>query len=135
MRALLTFAFVAASLQAQIPRPAPDFAVRMPDGKDIHLSQYKGKVLLLEFILTTCPHYQNTSILTQKLYQEYRPAGLEVLSAAIDPMAIPNDFRQKYGLSFPVGVQNEDKQKEVLQHSTILRFLLPQLELFRRQAL
>ena len=53
--------------------------------------------------------------------------------AAIDPMAIPNDFRQKYGLSFPVGVQTEDRVKEFLQHSTMLRFLLPQVVFIDRK--
>ncbi len=38
---------------AEVPRKAPDFAIQMPDGKQVLVSSYKGKVLCLAFILTT----------------------------------------------------------------------------------
>jgi len=41
------------SIQAQIPRTAPDVGVNVPGGSQIHLSQYRGKVVALVFILTT----------------------------------------------------------------------------------
>ncbi len=38
---------------AEIPRPSPDFVTQMPDGKQLKVSDYRGKVLCLTFILTT----------------------------------------------------------------------------------
>jgi len=38
---------------ADIPRPAPDFLVPLPDGSLKKLADYRGKVLCLTFILTT----------------------------------------------------------------------------------
>jgi len=38
---------------AEIPRPAGDIAVTLPDGKTINTAEYRGKVLCLAFILTT----------------------------------------------------------------------------------
>jgi cytochrome oxidase Cu insertion factor (SCO1/SenC/PrrC family) len=36
-----------------VPRKSPDLAVTLPSGKEIRLSDYSGKVLVLSFILTT----------------------------------------------------------------------------------
>jgi cytochrome oxidase Cu insertion factor (SCO1/SenC/PrrC family) len=38
---------------ANVPRKSPDLAVTLPSGKEIRLSDYSGKVLVLSFILTT----------------------------------------------------------------------------------
>lgn len=38
---------------ANVPRPAPDFSVRLPGGRVAKVSDFKGKVLVLGFILTT----------------------------------------------------------------------------------
>jgi protein SCO1/2 len=35
--------------------PVPDFKLRNQDGKTIHLSQYRGRALLITFIYTRCP--------------------------------------------------------------------------------
>ena len=49
--ALLTLA--SAVWAAEIPRPAPDFLVSLPNGNLKKLADYGGKVLCLTFILTT----------------------------------------------------------------------------------
>ena len=38
---------------AEIPRKSPDFTVQLADGKQTKVSDYRGKVLCLVFILTT----------------------------------------------------------------------------------
>jgi hypothetical protein len=54
LRATLILALVAASLFAiEIPRKAPEFVIDMGPNKQILVSQYRGKVLCLVFILTT----------------------------------------------------------------------------------
>ena len=44
---------LAAALAADVPRKSPEFAVLLPDGSQARVSDYKGKVLCLAFILTT----------------------------------------------------------------------------------
>ena len=39
--------------------PAPDFTLPGIDGKTYKLNEQKGKVVVLEFIATWCPHCQN----------------------------------------------------------------------------
>ena len=47
-------ALVAASaFGIEIPRKSPEFVIEMGGGKQLLVSQYRGKVLCLVFILTT----------------------------------------------------------------------------------
>jgi len=51
---ILVLALLAGSaFAAQIPRKSPEFAIQLPDGKQLLVSGYRGKVLCLAFILTT----------------------------------------------------------------------------------
>lgn len=50
---LTSLALLCAAFAADVPRQAPEFAVHLPDGKQVLVSSYKGKVLCLAFILTT----------------------------------------------------------------------------------
>ena len=46
------------TVQYHVPEPGdgvPDFKLRNQDGREIHLSQFRGKTLLLTFIYTRCP--------------------------------------------------------------------------------
>lgn len=53
-RAILILALVTASLFAiEIPRKSPEFVIDMGQNKQLLVSQYRGKVLCLVFILTT----------------------------------------------------------------------------------
>ena len=52
---------------ATVPRPSPEYAVKLSAKKEILLSQYRGKVVLLMFFMTTCPHCQTTSRLVERL--------------------------------------------------------------------
>src|SRR5690349_18641607 len=85
---LLCLAFFAgSSTAAEVPRRSPEFAIQMPDGRQILLSQYRGKVVALIFILTYCPHCQKTIQSLSKLQPEYGPRGFQVLASAIEDMA------------------------------------------------
>lgn len=55
-----------------------DFKVKESNGNEISLEEYKGKVLLVVNTATGCgftPQYEGL----QKLYDEYKDAGLEIL--------------------------------------------------------
>jgi cytochrome oxidase Cu insertion factor (SCO1/SenC/PrrC family) len=53
LRHLLPFALLAGFALGQVPRPAPDITVYLENGSPLKLSQYKGKVVLATFLLTT----------------------------------------------------------------------------------
>ena len=83
LRAKLPVLLVLLALYAQaatIPRKAPPFAIQMNDGKQVQLGTYKGKVVVLAFILTTCPHCQAVTRVLNKLQPEYAPCALSCAS-------------------------------------------------------
>ncbi len=82
-------------------RPAKDFAF-MLDGKPAHLSDLRGKVVLLNFWATWCPPCVDETQSLNQLQQRIAPLGGTVLGVSVDenPEAYEN-FIKMYNLSFP----------------------------------
>src|ERR1700753_1869532 len=89
---------------AEIPRPAPDLQITMNNGKPVKLSDYKGRVVAVCFILTTCPHCQKTTGFLVKAQAAYGMRGFQALESAIEQnsaAAVPG-FIKAFNLNFPV---------------------------------
>lgn len=69
---------------------APAFSLKTPQGKQVSLSQYKGKVVLLEFWAPWCPTCLLASPFVNKLQVEGKSKGLEVL--AVSTMAAAEEL-------------------------------------------
>jgi hypothetical protein len=53
-RIVVSLVLVAGLLNAaQIPRKSPEFVVTLPDGKEALVSQFRGNVLCLVFVLSS----------------------------------------------------------------------------------
>ena len=87
-----------------------DFSARDLRGRDIALDQYRGKVLLVVNTASKCgftPQYKGL----QKLYEDYRDQGLEILGFPCNQFAqqepgseeeIGSFCEMNYGVSFPM---------------------------------
>jgi len=62
-----------------IGKPAPDFALRDRDGHLVTLSELRGKVVWVNFWATWCAPCKKELPAIQRLYDEKRADGLEVL--------------------------------------------------------
>ncbi|MFI5056996.1 MAG: TlpA disulfide reductase family protein [Candidatus Acidiferrales bacterium] len=76
------------TVKADNPAPAaqlaPDFTLKDLDGKDVSLSQYKGKVVLVNFWATWCdPCYIEIPWLIE-MQQKYAAKGFTILGVALD---------------------------------------------------
>ncbi len=120
---------------AEVPRRSPEFAVNLAPGKQLLLSQYRGKVVAFIFILTYCPHCQKTVGILTKMQNEYGPRGFQVVACAIEDMAAMNvpDFIKRFQPSFPVGYADRNAVLEYLQHPVMFKLLMPQLAFIDRQ--
>ncbi|HVN04383.1 MAG TPA: TlpA disulfide reductase family protein [Bryobacteraceae bacterium] len=129
---LLSFALLLGGLAAygqQIPRPAGEFAITMPNGQVTLLSQYAGKVVVLAFISTTCPHCQHTTGILSAIQNEYASRGVQVLAAAFNPDAaqlVPG-FIAQFRPTFPVGSAQRDSVLEYEQASLAKPNYVPEL--------
>ena len=120
---------------AEVPRASPDFAIDMPGGKQVTVGQYKGKILVLAFIRTSCPHCQRTVGYLTALQNEYSARGVQVIASATDEMAgmLVPDFIKQFKPSFPVGFSRYDSVVQYLQHDPMFKLYAPQLVFIDRQ--
>lgn len=135
--AFIPVLLAAASLAhaANIPRPAPEFVIRMADDSQMLLSQMRGKVVAIEFLLTTCPHCKAASKVLTKLQNELGPKGLQCVGVAIDLMPKLNlpDFVIETGASYPVGYSEHDTAVKFMEHPAKLLLLVPQVMIIDRK--
>ena len=128
MRALIigTLLLASGSLwAATIPRQSPDFTIQMTDGKQVKVSDYRGKVLCLTFILTTCPHCQKTTQLWDNIYPELAPKGLAVVEAALNENPNIGSFIAQFKVPFPVGTAGVMSALDYIQWPKDKRPLVP----------
>jgi len=142
MRCWLSFIAILALLvlpavAADVPRQAPELAVALPDGRQLLLSQFRGQVVLIEFLFTTCTHCQHSSVILERLRNELGPRGFQVIGVAFNEnalMLVP-DFVRQLGLTFPVGVGGRDEVLSYLQHPLVKPLYVPQMVIVDRQGI
>ncbi len=82
---------------------APDFTAKTLDGTDFTLSSLRGKVILLNFWATWCPHcrYEIPDLI--QLSEKYKKAGLEIVGVAVEDNASGvKDFAQEKEIKYTV---------------------------------
>jgi peroxiredoxin len=126
---------------APVPRKAPEVTVVLNSNEQLLLSSLRGKVVALEFLLTTCPHCQRCSGILQKMYEEFGPKGFQPIGAAINDNArsLVPEFIYKLGLKYPVGVTPRDMAYEFLGYNqsdpSAGPMLMPQLVFIDRKGI
>lgn len=70
--------------QLKIGDKAPDFTLTDPQGKSISLSQFRGKVVLVDFWASWCVPCREANPDLVKMYNLYNSQGFEILSISLD---------------------------------------------------
>jgi thiol-disulfide isomerase/thioredoxin len=65
-------------------RPAPPWAVTLPDGRTLTSDALKGKVVLVNFWATWCPYCRKEKPVIDRFWKDHRNRGFEVISISID---------------------------------------------------
>lgn len=94
--------------------PAPDFALESLHGATVHLSDFRGKVVLLNFWATWCGPCKILTPWFVDLQDQYRPQGLEIIGVALDEDASKAEiaeFADKLRVNYMVLIGN-DKMAE-----------------------
>ena len=136
--ALITFSVIALA-QPPVPRQTPSFTIAEPGGRKTPLSAYKGKVVLLGFFSTTCPHCQHTSQTFSGLQQAFGAEGLQALAVTFNPEtsneSVVKEFKSRYAPNFPVGVSVTTNVLDFLGISVMERWVYPQVVLIDRKGM
>jgi peroxiredoxin len=83
---------------------APDFTLQSLDGKTVHLSDFRGKGVLLNFWATWCQPCKIEMPWFAELQKQYGPQGLQIVGIAMDD-ASPDDigkFAHDLGVNYPI---------------------------------
>jgi len=89
---------------------APDFTLETLDGKTVHLSDFKGKGVLLNFWATWCQPCKIEMPWFAELQKQYGPQGLQIVGVAMDdasPKEI-GEFAHDLGVNYPILVGKEE---------------------------
>ncbi len=92
---------------------APDFTLETTDGGSLSLSDFQGKIVILNFWATWCVPCQSEMPHFQAVHNEHSGKGVALLS--IDIQESPSqvkEFADSNGLTFPLLL---DRQAEVAQ--------------------
>ena len=128
---------------APVPRPTKEFTITLPSGKQSLLSSYRGKVVMLACMFTTCPHCQALSKVMTKLQGELGPRGFQGLGVAFnDEVNTPNSasnsqvtasFISQFQVGFPMGFARRDSVLSYLGVSDLERWVVPQIVIIDRK--
>jgi thiol-disulfide isomerase/thioredoxin len=79
-----------------------------PDGINQDLSQYKGKIIVLNFWATWCPPCREEMPELSELYTEYKNKNVVVLGVAVDELALVKEFSLASPVGYPLFAAEND---------------------------
>jgi peroxiredoxin len=90
-------------------KPAPDFTLKDADGKTVKLSDYKGKVVLLDFFATWCGPCKIEIPWFMDFERKHKDRGFSVLGVSMDDEGweVVKPFLQGLGVNYRVVIGND----------------------------
>ena len=83
--------------------PRPDFTLDLLDGKSVKLSDYRGKLVFLNFWATWCPPCRSEMPAMQALYDKLKDRGFVILAVDLaEEAGVVRDYIRANKLTFPV---------------------------------
>lgn len=89
---------------------APNFTLKTIKGKTIKLSQYRGKVVYLDFWASWCEPCRKSFPVMRKLQRKYKKRGLRVITINLDKdKKDVRRFLREFRINFPVALDPRGK--------------------------
>ena len=92
-------------------KEAPNFSLESLEGENVKLQDFKDKILVLHIATTWCPFCNAEAPHLEKLYQNYKDKGVEVLIIDVkEPRELVEEkLKNKHNLSFPILLDTDGK--------------------------
>jgi thiol-disulfide isomerase/thioredoxin len=120
--------FLLAILLAALPAAAagqsskaPALAMKDVQGHQLRLSDYKGKVVLLNFWATWCPPCRAEMPDLIKMQREYQSKGLQVIGVTYPPQTVREvrQFIRKLRVNYPIALGRKETKDLFDQTDTL----------------
>ncbi|MEW6185716.1 MAG: TlpA disulfide reductase family protein [Thermodesulfobacteriota bacterium] len=105
-RLLQTSALAASQVQ-----PAKNFSLKNLDSKKVSLSDFRGRVVLVNFFATWCPPCRQEIPELIKIFKENNKRGLAMVGISMDTDEFPHvikNFTKKMKIPYPILIGNEE---------------------------
>lgn len=94
--------------EAMVSKKVSPFSLPDLDGVEHSISQWAGKVIVLNFWATWCPPCRKETPMFVELQEQWGPQGLQFVGIAIDEKSKVKDFVDTYGVNYPVLIGVDD---------------------------
>jgi len=92
---------------------APDFSLKTLGGKVIKLSDFKRKVIIIDFWATWCPPCRTEIPHFVNLYKKYKDKDFQMLGVTLDDnKSSVEDFAKDYNINYPLLIPDEKTLKD-----------------------
>jgi peroxiredoxin len=106
LAAIVAAIFFFGSVRAEpvTPTPAPGWELKDVDGKPVNFSQFKGKVVVLDFWATWCGPCRSEIPGYVKLQEKYKDKGLVIIGVSLDQQGpeVVKKFMRDFHLNYQV---------------------------------
>ena len=94
----------------EVGSAAPDFALPAIDGTTVHLSDFKGKVVIVDFWATWCPPCKAEVPDFVRLQAKYRAQGLAVVGLSLDAGGVHDvrPFAEDNNVNYAMLIANDE---------------------------
>jgi cytochrome c biogenesis protein CcmG/thiol:disulfide interchange protein DsbE len=94
-------------------KPAPSFTLQDLKGNQVSLSDFKGKVVVLDFWATWCPPCVKEIPHFIELYEQYKDRGFAMVGISLDRkgISVVKSFALKYQVNYPILMADGQVQK------------------------
>lgn len=118
--AIVGLAFFFGTMVSAGDAAAPDFTLPSKAGSPLKLSQYRGKVVMLNFWASWCHPCRQEMPLMDQIYKKYAPAGFVLLGVNIDTDSTDaQKFLTQVPVSFPIAYDRENKVAKTYNVATM----------------
>jgi peroxiredoxin len=85
-------------------KSAPSFTLQDLNGKTVSLSDFKGKVVVLDFWATWCPPCVKEIPHFIELYEQYKDQAFAMVGISVDleGVSVVKSFARKYKINYPI---------------------------------
>ncbi len=135
---MLMMSAIPAAPSASITRQSPEFTIHDSSGKNVLLSSFKGKVVMLEFFFLRSPQCLDLAQIMNKLNADLGPRGFQAIAVAFPApgsdanLGLVRNAAAYFKLAYPVGYASKTEVDQYLGREKTETLRIPQVVIIDR---